>query len=357
MKNAIVHLLTARTSVDTRHQRIISETKVGHCQNEINTAEAIREVKARYASTIGDAESAYMTPMRKAEATHSASTSEVEVICATRVRKAEAVNVVQGSKLQQEHQKAMQNQEEEALEEEKHSCQSFLWACGVALQAYPSEALGKLMYPLHLLTGSMSLPGLITATLPLIVRSWDHIPTPWHPSISATATHSPRAKQHHSPGCAVELDCLGELPQWRQREEDPSVEHLGDSSHEAFCKDLDLVQCTRQTYIRTRLPTFHKEVTYELTNIFRQMVEMAGLMNTKIHLVQNQWRGIKELHSANYVVRGSAKDLHYFRVVLPLKSPKKWVSRAYTPLRLSNVKPASCSAHGVGRRGRMRVPS
>ena len=75
----MVHLLTTRALTDTHHQRIISETEVSHHQNEINLAEAIREVKAMYAATISDAESAYVTAMRKADAAHSASTSEVEV--------------------------------------------------------------------------------------------------------------------------------------------------------------------------------------------------------------------------------------------------------------------------------------
>ena len=133
MNDAMVHLLTARASIDAHCQRIISETEVSHCQNEINLAETIREVKVRHAAAISDAKSAYMTAMRKVDAMHSASTSEVEIICATGVMKAEAANAVQASKLPWQHQEAMQNLEEEALEVEKHSCQSYPWACGVAL--------------------------------------------------------------------------------------------------------------------------------------------------------------------------------------------------------------------------------
>ena len=121
MNNTMVYLLTARALIDTHCQRIISETEVSHCQNEINLAEAIREVKTRYATANGDAESAYATAARKVEATCSASTSEGKVISATGVRKAETANVVQASKLQQQHQEAIWNLEEEALEVEKHS--------------------------------------------------------------------------------------------------------------------------------------------------------------------------------------------------------------------------------------------
>ena len=134
MNNAIVHLLTARALIDTCHWRIISEKEASHYQNEINLAEAIREVKARYTTSIGDGRSTYTTAMRKAEATCSASTSEVEVIHATGVRKAEAANVVQASKLQWQHQEAIWNLEKEALEVEKH----FLPILPVGLLSSPS---------------------------------------------------------------------------------------------------------------------------------------------------------------------------------------------------------------------------
>ena len=227
MNAAMVHLLTIRASVDAHCQRIISETEVTHCQNEIKTSEAIREVKAHYATAISDAKSASATAMRKADAACSASTSKMEAVHTTAVRKAEAASVVQASKLQQVHQETMQNLEDEALKVEKCAHQSFLQACGAALQACPNEALGKPMYPMHLLTGNMSLPSLLMATLPLTIRSGDPIPSSCHPQGSATSTHSPRAKWQHSPGCEVEPDHPKQLPPQGQREEDPLADHLG----------------------------------------------------------------------------------------------------------------------------------
>ena len=100
----------------------------------------------------------------------------------------------------------MQNLEDEALEVERYAHQSFLHTCGVALQACPNEALGKLMYHIHLLTGNMSLTSLLMAILPLTIRLRDPIPFPCHPRRSSTATHSPGAKQQHSPGHEAELD-------------------------------------------------------------------------------------------------------------------------------------------------------
>ena len=178
MNKAMVHLLTIRASVDTHQQRNIDEMEVTHHQNEIKISEAIREVKAYYMATLSDAESAYGTAMRKVEAVHSVSTSEVEAVCTTAVRKAEAASAAHASKLQRVHQETSWSLDDEALEVEKCACQSFLWACGAALQACLNEALGKLVYPIHLLTGNMSLTGLLTATLPLTIRSRDPIPPP-----------------------------------------------------------------------------------------------------------------------------------------------------------------------------------
>ena len=56
----MVQLLSARATMDMHHQWVILETEVGHCQNESDTFEAIREIKAQYTATIGDAEAAYI---------------------------------------------------------------------------------------------------------------------------------------------------------------------------------------------------------------------------------------------------------------------------------------------------------
>ena len=270
---------------------------------------------------IGDAKATYRTAIRKSEAVHLASASKVEVIQVTRIWKAEAANAMQASKLQQQHQEAMWNLEEEALEVKKCTHQSFLWACGVALKACPNEALAKLMYPLHLLMGSPSLPGPLMVTSPL-TRSKNPVTSPHCPSRPVAVVPSPRAKQHQSPEQEAEADHPGEPAQQRQREGDPLVGHLGDSCHEAFCKDSELVQCIRQTYFRTHVLTFHKEDTYKLMEVFKELVEMAGLLDTKVYPVQDWWVGKRELCSAYSAVRGSAKDLHFFRIVVPLESPK-----------------------------------
>ena len=68
--------------------------------------------------------------------------------------------------------------------------------------------------------------------------------------------------------------------------------------------------------------TFHKEDTYKLTEVFKELVEMAGLLGTEVYPVHDQWVGKKEHCPAYHAVRGSAKDHHFFRIVVPLESPK-----------------------------------
>ena len=68
--------------------------------------------------------------------------------------------------------------------------------------------------------------------------------------------------------------------------------------------------------------SFHKEDTYKPTEVFKELTEMAGLLGTEVYPVHNQWVGRKELCSTYHMVRGSTKDLHYFRIVASLKSPK-----------------------------------
>ena len=92
MNDVMVHLLSARAAMDMHHQQVLLETEVSHCQNEINTSEAIREIKAWYTTMVRDAEVAYRTPIREVEAIHLASTSTAEIIQATGIRKAQAAN-------------------------------------------------------------------------------------------------------------------------------------------------------------------------------------------------------------------------------------------------------------------------
>ena len=234
MNDTMVHLLTFRASVDAHWQRLISGPEITHCQNETKISKAINRVEAHYAVALCNTEAIYTAAMREVEADSSASPREAEAAHATAVREAEAARMAQTCKLWQAHLETMQTLEDKALKEKRHSSLSFPWACGVALQACPNEALGILMYSIHLLTGNMSLSGLLMAALQLTIGSRDPIHSPSHPRRPATTTPPTGNKQQPLSRCEEELDHSGEgeptshpreLPQQRLREEDPLAGH------------------------------------------------------------------------------------------------------------------------------------
>ena len=63
------------------------------------------------------------------------------------------------------------------------------------------------MYPIHLLTGKMSLTGLLAAAPQLPISSRDPISSPSHPRRPAIAMHPTGNKWQHLPRCEADLDC------------------------------------------------------------------------------------------------------------------------------------------------------
>ena len=113
--------------------------------------ETVREARAHCTPALREADSHCATDIRDADS-HSAA----------EIREAESHSMAQACSIQQSHSEGMQHLETDALEEEGRDCFSFLSTCGAALQACPTNALQILMYPLHLLTGNMSLATLLS---------------------------------------------------------------------------------------------------------------------------------------------------------------------------------------------------
>ena len=145
MNRVMAWLLTTRASMDAHHRKQVWDTKPAFQQNEAQTTKGIREAEAVWAAAIRKAKVCCATVIQD-EATCAAAIREVPTTCACI--------------LQQLHSNGMQSLEREAIEEEERNHQSFLTACGVALQVCLPEACGVLMFPLQLLTGNMSLASL-----------------------------------------------------------------------------------------------------------------------------------------------------------------------------------------------------
>ena len=98
--------------------------------------------------------------------------------------------------LQQFLGESMQELEHEAIEKEGQDHQSFLDACGVALQTVPLKPMGY-SYPLQLVTGNMSLDGLLETTPNQPLQS-GNLP-PQHHSNHVRDTHTSNGDQTMRP--------------------------------------------------------------------------------------------------------------------------------------------------------------
>ena len=120
MNVAMGQLQATRASMDSHQRRLVSTTET-----------TIEEAKGLCTAMIWDAEAK----------------------CAATIREAETSCTDHTHTLQQYLDENMQDFECEAIEKEGWNHQSFLEACGAALQACPREVWGLLMYPLQLLMG------------------------------------------------------------------------------------------------------------------------------------------------------------------------------------------------------------
>ena len=62
--------------------------------------------------------------------------------------------------------------------------------------------------------------------------------------------------------------------------------------------------------------------TNDLSDIFRELAEGAGLLGESIYEIQLLWDGPEELKHANYALRSMPKGLRFLRVVPAMESPK-----------------------------------
>ena len=191
------HSLTLWAWLDANQWRLVSDTETALCQNEAKASEAIKVVKACYVTLIHEAEALYMAAIREVEANHSTSILEVEGCHTTAVKEVEAVCVAHAFDLKQAHGETIWALESEAIKEDRQAWQAFLQACRVALQACPAEALGVLMHPIQLLTGNMSLTGLLMAASKQTINRG--VPSPRLPALKGPLWwHTPQGLNSHT---------------------------------------------------------------------------------------------------------------------------------------------------------------
>ena len=91
---------------------------------------------------------------------------------------------------------------------------------------------------------------------------------------------------------------------------------------DAFSQDSSPTKEARSHYFATHPWDWVHGNTDDLSDIFRELAEGAGLLGESIHKIQLSWNGPEELKHANYVLQSLPKGLKFLSVVSAKEFPK-----------------------------------
>ena len=97
---------------------------------------------------------------------------------------------------------------------------------------------------------------------------------------------------------------------------------LKPSHVDAFSQDSSPIKEARECYFATHPWDWACSNMDDLSDIFRELAQGAGLLGKFIHEIQVSWNGLEELKHANYILRSLPKGLKFLRVVSAKESPK-----------------------------------
>ena len=85
---------------------------------------------------------------------------------------------------------------------------------------------------------------------------------------------------------------------------------LNPSHVDAFSQDSSPIKEARECYFPTHPWDWACGNTDNLSDIFRELAQGAGLLGKFIHEIQVSWNGLEELKHANYILRSLPKGLN-----------------------------------------------
>ena len=96
------------------------------------------------------------------------------------------------------------------------------------------------------------------------------------------------------------------------------------SSHaDAFSQDSDPVKAYRARSFTTHSWDWAHSNSEDLSDIFRELAQEAGLLGESIFEIQWSWKGLDHLKQAKYVFHSQPKGLRFLRAVSTKESPKE----------------------------------
>ena len=114
----------------------------------------------------------------------------------------------------------------------------------------------------------------------------------------------------------------GEPPSPKKWEAPVWFTSLKPSCAEAFLQDSDSMREARICFFSKHSHNFIDDGTCDLSGVFKELAESAGLLGEAIHEIQLLWTGPEELKQANYTIWSLPKGLRFLRVVPTIESPK-----------------------------------
>ena len=314
-------------------------------------AKAVIEAKYNYRMAIQETRTIRCNQLQELETAYSEALGENT-----------AMRSIQSARLCREHVKHMHELEEQALREENKSCHNFLSACQAILCHALQLLKENLSTSYHILLGRLPLP----------LWSVPFARTPQaeeQPSAAISPRpepkQSPQPKRQHplpDPWGIMSMDETSSkasqegLSSSKRREAPDWFASLKPSHTDAFSHYSDPMKEARSHYFAAHPCDWIHNSTNDLSDIFRELAESAGLLGESIHEIQLSSDGPEELKHANYALQSLPKGLRFLRAVPPQNLQRSWDSRESMTLMLFHALWAIPTVPGVGRRGKMREP-
>ena len=271
-------------------------------------------------------ESQNRVAVQEARATRCRELTEAEAEYSETLRENAATESLQCAKLCREHAEHMRELEERALEAENKSHQDFLFAHLAILCQAPQSLKENLHSTFHLLLGQLSFQLIPFAKVPQAEGQLLATISP-----KSEPKWSPQPKRQHS-----STDAWGDMstdedfpvasqegPSSSKRERNTDWSSSQKPSHaDAFSQDSELMKEARAHYFATHPWDWAHDNMADLSDIFRELAQDAGLLGMSIHEIQISWSGPAHLRHANFVLQSLPKGLKFLRAVSTKESPK-----------------------------------
>ena len=280
--------------------------KVPHSRRDLRArvkcAKAVMKTKYEYHMTVQEARAERCTELEESEAIYTealnGNTAALSLQCAM---------------LNQEHMEHMRELEARALTMENKSRRDFLIAHQVVLHQAPQTLKDDLHSSYSLLLGPYSSSHQSLTLAPVSQaggRPLSIIPLKLEPEQSL-----PPKRQHSSMEAQADMSMDEDFPITSQEESSkPKKGRTADwltcmesDRADAFSRDSNSIKEARACYFTTHSWDWDHSNTEDLSNIFKELAQEAGLLGESIFEIQPSWKGPEHLQQANYVFQSQPK--------------------------------------------------